>query len=638
MTTQVLGTYTFLESPTVNGVPIMLNNGSTPAIASGTFASMPAAGNLGTLYVTTDTLKIYRDNGTIWQQVVGSVPTTLATCTDVTLVGMPASGQFLQSNGTSWVNAFLTSYAVTTALGFIPLGSAGGALSNPLTVPAGSTTNPSIGFNGTQTGFYEIASNILGFTAGGTGVGYISSTGLNNMAIGNSVPSTGNFTYLTTNYTVNAGAGSTTAPAFGFNGTQTGLYEVSPNILGFTAGGTSVGYVSSTGLNNIAIGASVPSTGTFSYLNAQYNMGIGAGSSNNPSLFFNTTNTGLYEVSPTMMGYTMGGTAIGYMSNTGINNMAIGASVPSTGDFTTISATTSVSIPAGSAGSPSIYFSNTQTGLYEVSASILGFTAGGNAIGYMTATGLNNMAIGTQNPSSGVFSTLSVTGSASFASISNTPIGSSGVSTGAFSILGATTINLSATPTLTAASTGKIECDTTNLYGTIDTTSGRGIIPIEQYFHLTAIGSTIGTMAANYFGNTSNPSLVANGIYEIDIVLYYLKTTSGSVTWSLINSTPISQNIHYKMSPTSGIVTPPGSTTTLEGDVYNNTAATYSLTTGNLSSGVNHVARFKIWLENNVGSSLKIQASCSAGIITPGIGSTWTCKRRPSGNIGTFSA
>lgn len=44
----------------------VINGGSVPSMLAGTFATMPAAGTYGRLYLATDTKALYRDNGTSW--------------------------------------------------------------------------------------------------------------------------------------------------------------------------------------------------------------------------------------------------------------------------------------------------------------------------------------------------------------------------------------------------------------------------------------------------------------------------------------------------------------------------------------------------------------------------------------------
>ena len=200
-------------------------------------------------------------------------------------------------------------------------------------------------------------------------------------------------------------------------------------------------------------------------------------------------------------------------------------------------------------------------------------------------------------------------------------------------------IVLTAGTNLTTDIGGAIEYDGVNIYGTGDTVSGRGSICLLSQFKLTANGSTIGTGISNYFGTTSNIVLIASGYYEIEITAYFLKTTAGTVTWTLTNSSaPTSQNIYYEMSPIAGIVAPPGTASTmLTGQAVNSTAA-YSFTTGSLSSGANHFARFKIQLINGAGTSLLIRANTSAGTITPLAGSTWVARRLSPTNVGNYAA
>jgi hypothetical protein len=76
MTTPVLGSHTFLETPTVNGQSVLLTAGGLAAVSSGTTAARPAAGNVGDLYVATDTKVLYSDNGTTWDAIGGASGST----------------------------------------------------------------------------------------------------------------------------------------------------------------------------------------------------------------------------------------------------------------------------------------------------------------------------------------------------------------------------------------------------------------------------------------------------------------------------------------------------------------------------------------------------------------------------------
>ena len=191
---------------------------------------------------------------------------------------------------------------------------------------------------------------------------------------------------------------------------------------------------------------------------------------------------------------------------------------------------------------------------------------------------------------------------------------------------------------LTSPAAGAAEYDGISAYFTGDTTSGRGVIPAEQRFRLTAAGGTISTIA-NYFGTNSNISLVSGAEYEIEIDCWFLKTTANTITWTFTNSAaPTSMALDYQFSPVTGIVSTPAATD-LFGAQYNITSAVATVTTGSLTTGVNHRHKFWIRLINGTGTSLKIQATANtSGSITPGINSYWIARRVPVANVGTFSA
>ena len=234
-------------------------------------------------------------------------------------------------------------------------------------------------------------------------------------------------------------------------------------------------------------------------------------------------------------------------------------------------------------------------------------------------------------------------GNGGIPSFSTTPtIGSLTLNAGSFTAIAGTTsvapIVFQAGTNLTSAAAGALEFDAVQYYATVGTTSGRGAISVEQYFHLTAAGSTISTIA-NYFGTTSNISLVAAGYYVIDIYCNFLKSTAGTVTWTFTNSAaPTGQNVDTEFSPIAGIVTGSPTATQLQGNIYNDASAALAIVSGTLADAVNHYAHFRIRLHNGSGTSLKIQATASAGTITPGINSYWFCRRISPNNIGTFAA
>ena len=72
MSTPVLGNFNFSETPTVNGSPLLVGDGNTPSVLQGPIASIPAAGEVGRVFISTDTNLIYRDTGVTWVQLAAA--------------------------------------------------------------------------------------------------------------------------------------------------------------------------------------------------------------------------------------------------------------------------------------------------------------------------------------------------------------------------------------------------------------------------------------------------------------------------------------------------------------------------------------------------------------------------------------
>jgi hypothetical protein len=190
---------------------------------------------------------------------------------------------------------------------------------------------------------------------------------------------------------------------------------------------------------------------------------------------------------------------------------------------------------------------------------------------------------------------------------------------------------------LSAQVAGAREYDSINSYMTNEVTSGRGIIPVEQFFSLQSSAGSITTIA-NFFGTTSNIPLVASAYYLIEIELWFTKVTASTIVWTLTNSgAPTEMNVFFEMSPVVGVTAVPGTATMLEAQAMT-TSAVYTITTASLSAAT-HYAHFKIWLKNNAGTSLKIQATATTGSISPLFGSYWRSRRLPAAaSVGAFAS
>ncbi len=239
-----------------------------------------------------------------------------------------SSGQFLSSSGASasptWVT-LPTNANPMTSVGDMIIGDVSGAMAR---LPVGST------------------SQILTVTAGSPAW----SSALNSTTIGVTTPASIKGTSITATGNVINSNGSAAAPSSVFtSASTTGLYWANPGI-GFSVAASSIGTMTGTGLNNMAIGATTPGTGAFTSLSATGNVAHSNGAAATPSsVFTGASTTGLYWANPGI-GFSVAGSSVGTMTSTGLNSMAVGATTASTVRGTTLTATTGAITPSYPAG------------------------------------------------------------------------------------------------------------------------------------------------------------------------------------------------------------------------------------------------------------------------------------------------
>ena len=386
----------------------------------------------------------------------------------------------------------------------------------------------------TTTGLYRPGANQIGISVSGANVLTVSSTGLamNNLAI--SGVSTLSVATLTVTTALNIPAGAVGAPSLYMStDTTTGMYRPAANQIGFTVSTVSTVIVLAAGLNVVKAGAAATPSLYFStdtttglYRSALNQVAVavsglnvvtisstglastainnGAGAVGSPSYYMSTdTTTGMYRPSANQIGFAVSGSNVFTVLSTGITVNNLNITGVNTLGVSTLTVTTSLNIPAGAVGAPSLYMAtDTTTGMYRPAANQIGFTVSGVNTLNVKSSGINVITAGTAGAPSLYFSTDTTTGL--FRTAAN-QIG--------LAISGTNTVNILSTGlnVITAGTAGA-----PSLYFSTDTTSGLYRFGANQ-IGITAAGTNVITVAAtpilqtNTISNTNYNGLSVTG-------------------------------------------------------------------------------------------------------------------------------
>lgn len=208
---------------------------------------------------------------------------------------------------------------------------------------------------------------------------------------------------------------------------------------------------------------------------------------------------------------------------------------------------------------------------------------------------------------------------------------------GAHSATAGTASKRTAGTIMTVAEADALEHSSEAWYRTTDTTNGRTVDSNQNLFRLAANGSALGPTIADFFGANSSLPTVTNGIYELVFDVFFLKTTAGTVTWTITNSqtyTNIVACAYYSAS--TGIQ---ASAATAGGGIVTTTTAAAALpATGSMTTAVNHHHMIRAIAECATAGNIRLQITASLGTVTPLRGSYYTARRLPSANVGIFAA
>ena len=275
-----------------------------------------------------------------------------------------------------------------------------------------------------------------------------------------------------------------------------------------------------------------------------------------------------------------------------------------------------------------------------------GNITGGNLLtaGSVTASTLvSNVATGTAPltvSSTTQVANLNVAVAGTVATAAQPNITSVGTLTSLTTAAGTTSVaplNFTSGTLLSSAAAGKLEWDGTTFFLTRNTTAGRSVLDVYNSFRLSADGSVIGPTIADYFAN-GIVTMDAASAYEFEWHLYFLKSTAGTVTFTLtFSQAPVNVVANYIGSPVGGVSAV--GTPQVAGIVASTSTATALPVTGSLSDATNHAYVIRATVESNAstGGTVKLLSLIHISTVTPKRGSWFRYRRYPSANAGAFT-
>jgi hypothetical protein len=316
----------------------------------------------------------------------------------------------------------------------------------------------------------------------------------------------------------------------------------------------------------------------------------------------------------------------------------------------TINGTTGIAGANGSATTPAVQGGDNNTGIFFPAADTIAFAEGGSEVARFDSSG--NLVIGTTtalkrlttasstdgegiaiwNPSTGATTAKNT----NLAFYSTDTVGTTKETASIITVLADSNAVNSALSFRTRGSdsnTERMRIASTGDITQLNAISGAGAIVGEQTFRRTADGTAIGPAIADFFGATSAISLEALSVYEIIAYLVFTKTTAGTITLTMAASSAQNRMAGiYIGSPLTGI----GAGSPQWGSAGSQGATTAPfVTTGSLTTGVNHVFQLNMQVQTILTSSWRLQITSSAGTVTPLAGSYYTVKKI-SATTGTF--
>lgn len=199
-------------------------------------------------------------------------------------------------------------------------------------------------------------------------------------------------------------------------------------------------------------------------------------------------------------------------------------------------------------------------------------------------------------------------------------------------------IDLVAGTLTSSAIAGAIEMDSTSMFITHNTTTGRGEIGRHHQYRITADSAAFGPGITDFFPASSSLNLEASSIYEIDAMVWFLKTTAGTATWTWTFSSAASMaRSYYVGTIATGFTTTVVTGAPITGYAIQQTSTALAhAATASLTTAVNHHYHFKLHVWTNAATNVRLRLTQSAGTATPRAGSYYAV-RKIGANAGVFA-
>jgi len=202
---------------------------------------------------------------------------------------------------------------------------------------ANPTTAPALTFNASTAAQNAV---LVGPVSGGTGaysfrlLQAADIPSLSYQPLATNLTSLAGLSYASLSFVKMSAAGTFSLDTNTYLTSSTGVSSIAGTANQITASG-------STGSVTLALASPLLAPGLIEHTNG--------GSTTPSSVFAGATTTGLYWANPGI-GFTVAATSIGTMTSTGLNGMAVGATTASTGAFTSLSASSGLTVSSGNVG------------------------------------------------------------------------------------------------------------------------------------------------------------------------------------------------------------------------------------------------------------------------------------------------